>query len=186
MVRSTVLLATSTALSTRSVTARTSTIKSKRFQQAYDTLATDTTRTPKEAKQILDILQKEVDAVNTALSKAEDPSKAYANLPDQTKALHKITESRPSNVPTYLGLANINWDHFSDDARTAYNAGHYAALLVAAGGSKQNLLSAYSMNAFADHFLEDSFAAGHARTPQRVLHHPVIPDADICAKVIFS
>lgn len=64
-------------------------------------------------------------------------------------------------------LAQLNLDHFGADGRTAYNAGHYTAIEAAANG---NLELAYSMNAFADHFLGDAFASGHFRTPRRKLH----------------
>lgn len=42
------------------------------------------------------------------------------------------------------------------------------------------------MNAFADHFLEDSFATGHMRTPRRMLHGSVNLAADACVKVSIS
>ena len=91
----------------------------------------------------------------------------------------QITWGR-SGIPGYLGLAKINWDHFGADARTAYNAGHRTALEAAVKG---DLEDAYTMNAFADHFLEDSFSAGHLRTPRRLLHSKWNPSADLCAKV---
>jgi hypothetical protein len=86
----------------------------------------------------------------------------------------------------YLGLALLNLDHFGADARTAYNAGHTAALRTAASGkTPKNLEDAYAMNAFADHFLQDSFAAGHLRVPRRKLYagNSVRFDKDICAHV---
>ncbi len=43
------------------------------------------------------------------------------------------------------------------------------------------------MNAFADHFLEDSFAAGHMRTPRRYLHDTEIGGpADLCSKYMHD
>lgn len=141
--------------------------QTQRFVDAYGKLSTDTTRQPDEAKSILHVLQKEVDAVNNALANHEDPSVAYSKLPDETWAFQKITLFRPSDEPSYIGLAQINWDHFGKDARTTYNAGHAKALGEAAKG---NLMEAYALNAFADHFLEDSFSAGHLRTPRRMLH----------------
>ncbi len=41
---------------------------------------------------------------------------------------------------------------------------------AAEGGSLQNLEIAYAMNAFADHYFGDCFAAGHMRTPRGFLH----------------
>jgi hypothetical protein len=127
-----------------------------------------------------------VTAINNALEKGIDPSSVYATLPDETANFEEITISRPSDQPSYLGLAKINWDHFGADARTAYNAGHTMALQEATKGKDPKyLISAYTMNAFADHFLEDSFSAGHTRTPRRQLHSES-GDADLCAKVSNS
>ncbi len=147
--------------------------------RAYNTLADGGPRLPKEAMDILAVLQAEVDAVNTALANHQDPSVVYAQLPDVSAKLELITFGR-SGIPAYLGLAQINWDHFGADARTAYNAGHATAIQKAISG---DLDGAYAMNAFADHFLEDSFSAGHLRTPRRLLHKSTDITADACAKV---
>lgn len=42
------------------------------------------------------------------------------------------------------------------------------------------------MNASADHLLEDSFSAGHLRTPRRLLHSSTDRTADICAKFMYD
>ena len=104
---------------------------------------------------------------------------AYNKLPDVSSKLEALTFGR-SGIPGYLGLAQINWDHFGKDARTAYNAGHATALQIAADG---DLEGAYALNAFADHFLQDCFSAGHLRTPRRFLHRSLDIAADVCAKV---
>jgi hypothetical protein len=153
-----------------------------RFVNAYNTLAGRYSRQPSEATKILSVLKTEVDAVNNALHQREDPSVAYSRLPDQTFTFEKITFWR-RKTPGYLGLARINWDHFGADARTAYNAGHSKALDVAVAGDLEH---AYAMNAFADHFLEDSFAAGHLRTPRRYLHSKIWPVPDFCAKLMHD
>ena len=153
--------------------------QSRRFNDAYATLANPGPRQPQEARAILSVLQKEVDAVNKALQDHDDPSTVYRKLPDETTTLENITCGR-SGIPGYLGLAQINWDHFGADARIAYIAGHWTALQLAITGE---LDKAYAMNAFADHFLEDSFSAGHLRTPRRLLHSNLNPAADLCAKV---
>lgn len=46
----------------------------------------------------------------------------------------------------------------------AYTASHYTALQQAAKGNPDNLFLGYAMDAFAGHFLENSFSAGHTRT----------------------
>ena len=160
-------------------------VQVNRFMRAYSWLAIDTTRQPDEANTILKMTQAEVDAINKALAKdpPEDPSKAYNELPNVLETVLKYeycTLSRPIGFPSYLGLALINWDHFGADARTAYDAGHYAALQTALDG---NLMDAYALNAFADHFLEDSFSAGHMRTPRRGLHGGLLKSGDLCAEV---
>jgi len=152
---------------------------STRFLAAYDTLANGGPRQPGEATDILAVLQAEVDAVNYALMHHQDPSVAYSTLPDVASRLEEITSDR-SDIPSYVGLAQINWDHFGIDARMAYNTGHAIAIQKAIDG---DLEEAYALNAFADHFLQDSFSSGHLRTPRRHLHEPLDLTADACAKV---
>ncbi|KUJ09141.1 uncharacterized protein LY89DRAFT_788535 [Mollisia scopiformis] len=132
-----------------------------RFIAAFKTLDGPKDRQPKEARDILKNLDAEVAAINNALA-------TYT--------------SRPVRFPGYLLLARINWDHFGSDARIAYNAGHQEAINVALGG---NLELAYSINAFADHYLEDSFSAGHLRTPRRFLHSFGGSD-DLCSKYMHD
>lgn len=153
----------------------------RRFMLAFDQLAR-AQRTPKEALQILSILQPEVDAISDAIKHHNDSWEIYHSLPDVNAKLEYETLGRPAPALSYLGLVVINWDHFGNDARTAYDIGHRAALDVALqGGNKLEL--AYLLNAFADHFLQDSFSAGHLRTPRRTLHRSSNPTADLCAKV---
>ncbi|SJL10242.1 uncharacterized protein ARMOST_13626 [Armillaria ostoyae] len=125
--------------------------RSARFVRAYNTLADGGSHQPKEAMDILRVLEAEVDADNAALANRQDPSVVYAKLPD------------------------INWDHFGVDARAAYNTGHAAAIQKVISG---DLDGAHAMNAFADHFLEDLFSAGHLRTPRRFLHRSIDVTAD--------
>ncbi|RFN51771.1 phosphatidylcholine-hydrolyzing phospholipase c [Fusarium flagelliforme] len=129
-----------------------------RFLRAWFWLAQDTTRNPAEAETILGTLSTEVDMMQT------------------------LTITRPGECPSYLDLAKINWDHFGQDARTAYNACHSVALQVAASG---DLTLAYAMNAFGDHFLQCSFASGHMRTPRRKLHDTT-GAADLRAKFMHD
>jgi hypothetical protein len=96
---------------------------------------------------------------------------------------------------TYMALAKTNFDHFGVDAITCYRAGHQLAqqqAVTAAQSSdatarKTGLEVAYAMNAFADHFLTDLFAAGHMRTPRHALYdsgsNPLTKDGgSVCAK----
>ena len=92
--------------------------------------------------------------------------------------------NRPA-AERYFELAKINFDHFGADARAAYNAGHTAALKAAESGKPEDLETAYTLNAFADHFLEDSFSSGHMRTPRRILHG-ALGFADACSKYMHD
>lgn len=144
-----------------------------RFQKAYNTLGHDEIAVV-EARAIVENRQKELDAVKDAAASGQSTSEAYKGLksPGMTRVLDKededltrITWGRTG--PSYIRMAQLNLDHFGEEARTAYNAGHTMALKTAAAG---DLEIGYAMNAFADHFLGDSFASGHIRTPRRVLH----------------
>ena len=160
--------------------------QTSRFTNAFNMLAKENTRTPTEAPIILGILQQEVDAVNKAIEEHKDPWEvAYPYLGQMNTLLQMATFGRTAPGLSYLGLAQINWDHFGADARTAYDVGHQAALNIAiwGKGNEGQLELAYATNAFADHFLEDSFASGHLRTPRRALHKKDDPSADVCAKV---
>jgi hypothetical protein len=163
----------------------------KRFRAAHDSLA----KRPLDkfkAHQVLKLLQKESKAILDAYeAKAQPISDEYKKIPDETVQFQLWTTI--GSGPSYLRLAAMNLDHFGADARKAYNAGHAAALEEA---SRKNLQLAYTMNAFADHFLEDSFASGHFRTPRRKLFENIsnllgvslqsltdIKDKNLCAKV---
>ena len=70
-----------------------------------------------------------------------------------------------------LNLATKNYDHFQPQAMEAYLVGHQLAIEKAreaaretnAENKKRKLMEAYSMDAFASHFLTDSFSGGHIR-----------------------
>ncbi|KAI0676396.1 fungal fucose-specific lectin-domain-containing protein [Trametes maxima] len=154
-----------------------------RFLEAYGTLADMSPRQPHEARELLRVLKRDLNAINDALRRHQPPSVVYDVLPDVTSQLEDITMNRRAGFPSYLGLARINWDHFGADARTCYNVGHAVALQMAADG---DLEQAYALNAFADRFLEDCFSAGRLRTPRRSLHRPIDAAADICAKYMHD
>ncbi|KAK0438157.1 fungal fucose-specific lectin-domain-containing protein [Desarmillaria tabescens] len=139
--------------------------RSARFVRAYNTLADGGPRLPKEAMDIL-----------------ADPSVVYAQLPDVSLKLELITFGRSGHTRIPWASAN-QLGPLGADARTAYNAGHATAIQKAISG---DLDGAYAMNAFADHFLEDSFSAGHLRTPRRLLHRSTDITADACAKFMHD
>ena len=78
---------------------------------------------------------------------------------DMTADLESATGGR------YMALARKNVSHFSNvtggrDNMSTWRDGHRAALRIAASGDAN---AAWAMNAAADHFLTDAFAAGHLR-----------------------
>lgn len=107
------------------------------------------------------------------------------NDPTISKNLNKITcggSIISGFIPygNYIKLAQANFDHFAPDSLVAYKAGHRYALETALKGyqkmtagkideANQLLELAYAENGVANHFLTDSFSAGHMRTPRRAI-----------------
>jgi hypothetical protein len=102
-----------------------------------------------------------------------------------TKELNKLTcggSVISAFIPfgSYIKLAQANFDHFAPDSLTAYKTGHRYAMETAREGfakmqtgdlqeANRLLELAYAQNAFANHYLTDSFSAGHMRTPRRAI-----------------
>lgn len=123
------------------------------FALAYETLETAD-------------FQEEVEPLLKAMKK-EASGDALGGKVHDTVKFNNLTNGR------YLALLLTNWDHFGVRARQAYSAGHAVALRQALKArqtkSQMELELAYSMNAFADHYLSDLFSGGHIRTPRREL-----------------
>lgn len=114
----------------------------------------------------------------------------FYSLHDETKPLNKITcggsiISGLFPFGSYLKLARVNYDHFAPDSVTAYTVGHQYALNTAlrAYQKKQQgeiddaiklLELAYAQNAFANHYLTDSFSSGHMRVPRRAIAQDIM------------
>ena len=158
------------------------------FRAGFKTLAIDADGA-KEISLVKKLKLKEVELVNQAAREGKNPSEVYLNDVPSTRdnIISGLLGMVMKPGTGYLGLALINFDHFGQGARTAYNAGHLVAMQKAAEGrTPGNLEAAYMMNAFADHFLEDSFAAGHIRTPRQALHGTVNLFADVCAQYMHE
>ncbi|KAL2672772.1 hypothetical protein Neosp_013488 [[Neocosmospora] mangrovei] len=144
----------------------------KYFKEAFDTLG-KSDGAKKKAHDLLTRRQEEVDAIAKAVEGGQSTFDAYNRLKHpaffglSTDDVGDQIDTATADGPSYLRLAQINLDHFGQDAIKAYNAGHYCALKTAAEG---NLELGYAMNAFADHYLGDCFASGHFRVPRRTLH----------------
>lgn len=124
-----------------------------------------------------------------AMETGEKPSKAYDEYMSDghgiwvNAQLQYYTESWArfwDDVPAFFELTYINFDPFGHDAHKAYIAGHGVALKVAKEG---DLSKAYTLNAFVDHYLQDSLSAGHLRTSRRWLHDVDGKFGDLCAEV---
>ncbi|CAB4004803.1 Hypothetical predicted protein, partial [Paramuricea clavata] len=83
--------------------------------------------------------------------------------------LHTNIEYANATNGRYLILASINFDHFQPQAPKAYVVGHQLAMEKAREAAKEKdpdmkrkmLNESLSLDAFACHFLTDSFASGH-------------------------
>lgn len=109
---------------------------------------------------------------------------------DISKELNKLTcggSIISGFIPfgNYIKLAQVNYDHFAPDSLIAYKTGHQFALetaLKAYRKKQEGLIEeanaflelAYAQNAFANHYLTDSFSAGHMRTPRRAIGHDIL------------
>ncbi len=160
-------------------------IPEQAFSSAYLTLASAPSA---ELDAILTVMDEEQQAIDAAIAAKLQPSAGYEKLGDSLSyKWNEITGGGPASggvlsiltLPgRYIDLAAVNMDHFGADAVTSYLAGHGLAMKQAAqlhGQDPQSravqmkLLQCYGINAFADHFLTDLFAAGHLRTPRRAL-----------------
>lgn len=158
-----------------------------RFEKAYKSLAGNEVG-KSDAEYLIHLKSAEVALLNEAARNNKSVAEVYRNDVPSTRddllaGLTGIVSKKPKG---YLGLAYVNFDHFGEDAQKAYNAGHTFALRKAASNKDPRTLElAYGINAFADHFLEDSFASGHLRVPRQQLHGYNVA-RDLCARVSLS
>lgn len=130
------------------------TAKTQRFQKAFDTL-------DKADSDQLRRIVVEIDQECHAVRHSSLPHHCYSQqMMEKNNAILKIK----SDINDLLA---DNSDHFSTNAKDAYQIGHSLALRVAqeAGQKKdvEGLKHAYALDAFACHFLTDLFASGHIR-----------------------
>lgn len=86
------------------------------------------------------------------------------------------TTSNLLRMPGYLEVVSQNYDHFGWNNMVAYVEYHNKALLLAKrayelrssdlNSARKLFNKAMVFNAFADHYLTDSFASGHIRVPR--------------------
>lgn len=164
----------------------------QRFIAAYNTLAkAEYDRIKSELDEILKIMtieRSEIEAVlqdkegNVVMFDGNDhirmvPKDVYEKSGNSlAKEYDEVTGGKwIFGVPVIFGrmmkLADNNTDHFLPFAKDAYLAGHELALEKAREASQESerekkmrlLEEAYSIDAFACHFLTDSFSSGHLR-----------------------
>ena len=150
----------------------------ERFMAAYSTLAHAIYEDiKKEVDKILEIMQEERNAVDAALKDGKPPSEALEKLGNTlSEKWDTLTGGiwilgKPIKFGRYMNIAVSNYDHFVPSVKDAYLVGHELAIEKARDASKGNsseekeriLQEAYSIDAFACHFLTDSFASGHMR-----------------------
>lgn len=164
----------------------------ERFIAAYNTLASVKYDTIKnELDEILKIMTTERNEIEAVLESKEGKAVVFDGN-DHIRVVPKDVYEKFGNslaekydevtggkwifhVPVIFGrmmkLAAKNTDHFLPFSKDAYLAGHELALEKAREASKENqqeikmklLEEAYSIDAFACHFLTDSFSSGHLR-----------------------
>ena len=136
--------------------------RQKRFRDAYNALA----NAPKDEL---------MEELNKLLATLEKESKNGKTI--DAKTWDEITGGKwlgplPVKEGRMLQLAENNHDHFLPHAKDAYLTGHQLAIEKAkeAGNfcrsdkdKRKRLHEAFSLEAFACHFLTDSFASGHIR-----------------------
>lgn len=158
--------------------------RKQQFARNYGSLVTSGA----EVTTILGIAKKfEFDPIAAAIKQGRVPSGVYVQeggegwglMSDSDRAYDRATGGTDGgSFGRYVNIANTNFDHFGTDAVSAYLAGHTLAQEMAvkaksmpdAASRAIQLQGAYAMNAFADHFLTDLFAAGHIRTPRHALY----------------
>lgn len=139
-----------------------------------------------ETPKIISLIREELALVESGMQSGEKEEAIYKKLQPIFLPKYNCATGGGCGKSTWwmllgrhLGLMMNNFDHFGDDAITAYETGHQLAIHTAMEAYKTQdyllLNKAYALNAFACHFLSDRFATGHMRTPRRELYQHVFP-----------
>lgn len=158
--------------------------RKKRFLLGFNSFASNQTAVD-EAKKLMQVLHHEKEIIETVIKEGGDPVPVYIKMANETnRQLNCITGGGCSRKwwlkpGRYMKISISNVDHFGSYAWIAYNVGHKIALeqAVIAKQTKdlKRLEIAYAMNAYASHFLSDSFASGHIRPPRIELVQHIHP-----------
>ncbi len=167
----------------------------RRFEEAYTTLAGVTQNEKSELNKLLTEIREEEREVAIAKQKGLSVSKVlhersaisnpkYAEITANSVIARFLVSQMPLAITglsidtRYLSLSETNFDHFGNDAKTAYRAGHEVALMTAAIAKKfyddknfkewkKYFTRALTQELFACHFLTDLFSSGHMRVPRK-------------------
>ncbi len=120
----------------------------------------------------------------------------HTNLLKASSIFHQLKDLYIKSNTFFETLAVNNFDHFGAEATETYKIGHQVALEEALKASKTSdpklkrkyLNYAYAMDAFALHFLSDTFSAGHIRTPRFDIYEKSYhaKAAGLCAKAMHD
>lgn len=140
--------------------------RSSRFLAAYETM---NSASAADINKLLAMFQGQRNTADKALAAGKSVAAAISGITaENTVQYMEYTRGK------YLELADHNLDHFNQQAILAYKTGHRLSRLAAIDAhnikdavlKQEKLAYAYSLEAFACHFLTDHFAAGHIRTPR--------------------
>jgi hypothetical protein len=159
-----------------------------RFRQTFETLA-NSPNAPNQALLLITSFKKILEEIIEGQKKGKSGSEVYAEVGASTIGEYNVITGGGSSITPLFPyghsiselLSNVNWDHFAPNALLAYQAGHIVAIeeAIKAGKVKNEkktsdgLERAYAMNAFACHYLSDTFSSGHMRTPREALSNAV-------------
>jgi hypothetical protein len=159
--------------------------KKLRFIDAFNSFASNKDMVD-EVNQLIAVIEDEMATVEQGLENGENAEVIFQRIGNEIgRKVNCITGGGCQSSSwwlfpgRYLKLAKENYDHFSPNAQNVYLIGHQVAIEQAVKAHESQSLSelskAYAMNAFASHFLSDSFASGHMRAPRFELQNKVTP-----------
>lgn len=145
--------------------------RKNRFLNAYDTLAHSKKH---KIKKIISIIDGQTKAINKAI--AEGKSEYAGVLHYRFKEILKALSYTNFKI---VRIFTMSLDHMGENATIAHHIGHTLAIEAAARAhyiddpqqKYEQLAYAYSLEAFACHFLTDHFSSGHLRTPSLALYY---------------
>ncbi|MBS0351240.1 MAG: hypothetical protein JSR33_08665 [Proteobacteria bacterium] len=149
--------------------------KNQRFLNCYSQLVNADS---KEVYSLLKQIDRMLPEINGVRQSGIIPNSIYKKWIRWTNelAFFTLTKQYPHSlyiysISRYLELSLYNFDHFGEDAKEAYKAGHRIACETARTAKDvADIERAVVQELFAGHFLTDLFSTGHVRTPRRAVY----------------